>query len=83
MCGIGPKARTRHGPGRGIFGAIDRILRMLEPYFPKTTRKLAIEKARHFVTERLNGDDGLGAIFPAMANSVLMFDALGYPTRPL
>ena len=31
------------------------------------------------MTERLNGDDGLGAIFPAMANAVLMFDALGYP----
>ena len=31
-----------------------------------------------FVTERLNGEDGLGAIFPAMANSVMMFDALGY-----
>ncbi len=30
-------------------------------------------------TERLNGEDGLGAIYPAMANSVMMFDALGYP----
>ena len=32
-----------------------------------------------FVRERLNGEDGLGAIFPAMVNAVLMFDALGYP----
>ena len=32
-----------------------------------------------WVVERLNGEDGLGAIFPAMANSVMMFDALGYP----
>jgi squalene-hopene/tetraprenyl-beta-curcumene cyclase len=31
------------------------------------------------VTERLNGEDGLGAIFPAMANTVMMFDALDYP----
>ena len=29
--------------------------------------------------ERLNGEDGLGAIYPAMANSVMMFDVLGYP----
>ncbi len=29
--------------------------------------------------ERLNGEDGLGAIYPAMANAVMMFDALGYP----
>jgi squalene-hopene/tetraprenyl-beta-curcumene cyclase len=36
-----------------------------------------------FVTERLNGEDGLGAIYPAMANSVMMFDALGYaPEHP-
>ena len=28
--------------------------------------------------ERLNGEDGLGGIYPAMANSVMMFDALGY-----
>ena len=27
----------------------------------------------------MNGEDGLGAIFPAMANSVMMFDVLGYP----
>jgi hypothetical protein len=29
--------------------------------------------------ERLNGEDGLGAIYPAMANSVMMYDVLGYP----
>ena len=33
-----------------------------------------------FVTERLNGEDGLGAIFPAMVNALLMFDALGFRT---
>ena len=35
--------------------------------------------AWRFVDERLNGEDGLGAIYPAMANSVMMYDALGYP----
>jgi squalene-hopene/tetraprenyl-beta-curcumene cyclase len=36
-----------------------------------------------FVRQRLNGEDGLGAIYPAMANSVMMFDALGYaPVHP-
>ena len=74
-----PKGPHQTWPWSGIFGAIDHVLRVLEPYFPKMTRRLAIEKARRFVTKRLNGEDGLGAIFPAMANSVLMFDALGYP----
>src|SRR5204863_250620 len=45
---------------------------------PSAIRGRAIDKAVAFVTERLNGDDGLGAIFPAMANTVMMFDALGY-----
>ncbi|MDP1909015.1 MAG: squalene--hopene cyclase, partial [Hyphomicrobium sp.] len=36
-------------------------------------------KAAAFVTERLNGEDGLGAIFPAMINSIFMYHLLGYP----
>lgn len=74
-----PKGPHQKAPWTQIFGTIDRVLRVAEPWFPKSTRQSAIVKARAFVTERLNGDDGLGAIFPAMANSVLMFDALGVP----
>jgi len=62
-----------------LFRAIDIILRATEPLFPAGPRKRAIDKAVAFVTERLNGEDGLGAIYPAMANSVMMFDVLGYP----
>ena len=62
----------------GAFARLDRHLRMAEPYFPKRARESAIEKAVAFVKERLNGEDGLGAIYPAMANSVMMFECLGY-----
>ncbi len=62
-----------------VFAAIDALLRLIEPLRPQRTRQRAIERAVAFVTERLNGEDGLGAIFPAMANAVMMFDALGYP----
>jgi squalene-hopene/tetraprenyl-beta-curcumene cyclase len=61
-----------------VFAAIDAALRLLEPLMPRRTRRRAIDRAVAFVTERLNGEDGLGAIFPAMANAVMMFDALGY-----
>jgi squalene-hopene/tetraprenyl-beta-curcumene cyclase len=65
------------------FGLLDRLLRIAEPYFPVTARQRAIDKAVAFVTQRLNGEDGLGAIFPAIANSVMMFDCLGYgPEQP-
>jgi squalene-hopene/tetraprenyl-beta-curcumene cyclase len=62
-----------------VFRALDRVLRHVEPRFPIAGRKRAIERAVAFVTERLNGEDGLGAIYPAMANTVMMFDCLGYP----
>lgn len=65
--------------GVKIFGGIDWILKRAEPHFPRGLRRRAIDAADAFVTERLNGEDGLGAIYPAMANSVLMYDALGYP----
>ncbi len=61
-----------------VFKAIDGVVRAAEPAFPAGVRTRAIEEAVSFVTERLNGEDGLGAIYPAMANTVMMFDALGY-----
>ena len=62
-----------------IFNIIDDVLRAAEPYFPKRQRQRAIDAAVAFVSERLNGDNGLGGIYPAMANSVMMFDCLGVP----
>jgi len=59
------------------FRGIDAILRPAVRLSPKWLRRRAIARAVAFVSERLNGEDGLGAIFPAMANSVMMFDALG------
>jgi squalene-hopene/tetraprenyl-beta-curcumene cyclase len=71
------------GPYRSAWGrffkAVDMALRVAEPHFPKAREQRAIAKAVAFVTERLNGDDGLGGIYPAMANTVMMFDTLGYP----
>jgi squalene-hopene/tetraprenyl-beta-curcumene cyclase len=61
------------------FTLLDRFLRRAEPMFPADARRRAIDRAVAFVTERLNGEDGLGGIFPAMANALMMFDCLGYP----
>ncbi len=66
-----------------FFGTIDWLLKRAEPFFPASLRRRALNAAARFVTERLNGEDGLGAIYPAMANAVLMYDALGYrPDHP-
>jgi squalene-hopene/tetraprenyl-beta-curcumene cyclase len=65
------------------FDMLDIVLKRFDPFWPKKLRARAIDKAVAFVSERLNGEDGLGAIYPAMANSVMMYDALGYtPDHP-
>ena len=61
------------------FAQLDRVVRQVEPWLPKGNRQRAIDAAVAFVDERLNGEDGLGAIYPAIANSVMMYDCLGYP----
>src|SRR5712671_4427269 len=62
-----------------LFRSLDVILRALEPLFPKKLRARAIESAVAFIEERLNGEDGLGAIYPPMANAVMMYEAFGRP----
>jgi squalene-hopene/tetraprenyl-beta-curcumene cyclase len=63
-----------------FFLQIDKLLHPAEKHvFPRLKfRKWAIQRALEFIKPRLNGEDGLGAIFPAMANTVMAFDALGY-----
>lgn len=80
---VGPKTKAPHQKWSWFlfFRGVDAILRLIEPHFPKGLRQRAIDKSVEFVTERLNGEDGLGAIFPAMANSVMMYDVLEYPRQ--
>jgi squalene-hopene/tetraprenyl-beta-curcumene cyclase len=80
---IGPpsKAPQQKTSWFWFFRAVDALLRAIEPMFPDRLRRRAIDRAVDWVAVRLNGEDGLGAIFPAMANSVMMFDALRYPEQ--
>jgi squalene-hopene/tetraprenyl-beta-curcumene cyclase len=64
-------------PWGHFFKYLDVVLRVVEPYFPKKTRERAVRKAVAWSIERLNGKDGLGAIYPAMANATMMFDMFG------
>src|ERR1700723_3875435 len=62
-----------------LFRGLDIVLRTIEPLFPKKLRARAIDRAVAFIEERLNGEDGLGAIYPPMANAVMMYEVLGKP----
>lgn len=62
-----------------IFLFLDHTLRHTERFIPKGVRRRAIQRAEAWFTERLNGNGGLGAIFPAMVNAYEALDCLGYP----
>ncbi|MFZ2082770.1 MAG: squalene--hopene cyclase [Xanthobacteraceae bacterium] len=76
-----PKAPQQKASWFWFFRVVDNVLRAVEPWFPQKVRARAIDRAVSWVDDRLNGEDGLGAIFPAMANSVMMYDALGVPAE--
>lgn len=77
--GLLPRQGHQSAGWFAFFRVVDHALRAVDGLFPKYTRERAIRQAVAFVDERLNGEDGLGAIYPAMANAVMMYDALGYP----
>ena len=74
-----PGGEHQKEPWVSLFAGIDRVLRFVDPAFPRGMRKRAVKAAEEFTLERLNGLDGLGAIFPPMVNSLLMLEVLGYP----
>src|SRR5664280_2950817 len=78
-----PKAPQQKASWFWFFRGVDHVLRVIEPLLLSRlpAHQRAIDRAAAWVGEHLNGEYGLGAIFPAMANSVMMFDVLGYAER--
>nr|WP_328702714.1 squalene--hopene cyclase [Belnapia mucosa] len=82
-----PPAQVRDWPGgahaaepwRTLFRKMDGVLQRAHGLIPEALRARAEARAEAFVTERLNGEDGLGAIYPAMANAIWMYHCLGVP----
>jgi len=69
------------GRGRTLARALlllDRCVRRLDPLIPRSLRRRATARAAAWTLERLNGEHGLGAIFPAMVNALEAFTVLGY-----
>jgi squalene-hopene/tetraprenyl-beta-curcumene cyclase len=77
--GLPPCAPHQHRLWYTVFRVADGVARLGEALIPTWVRQRALNQAERFVRERVNGEHGLGAIFPAMVNAVLMFDALGVP----
>ncbi len=62
---------------RNFFLALDRALKLYEQSPWKPFRKLALERAKNWMFERLERSEGLGTIYPAMMNSIFALLALG------
>lgn len=83
------KSYFRLGPERSgakakvlaaLFLMLDRFFRRTDFLIPKGMRREATRRAEQWFLERLNGEDGLGAIFPAMVNALEAMVLLGYPS---
>lgn len=67
---------------RNFFLWLDRVHKFAEWFAQHGVhpfRKRALRKAAQWMLERFEGANGLGAIFPAMLNSLIALKALGYP----
>ncbi|HYW75686.1 MAG TPA: squalene--hopene cyclase [Gammaproteobacteria bacterium] len=68
----------------GILLYLERAAHNFEVIIPWGIRRWAFRRCERWMIARLNGEGGLGAIFPAMVNAYEALDALGYgPNHPL
>ena len=78
--------RLKSDPGwftwRNFFLALDKLHKFAELWAHAGIhpfRRRALRKAEAWMLERFEKSDGLAAIFPAMLNSLVALQALGYP----
>jgi len=68
---------------RNVFLFVDRCLRIHDRLVRQPFRQRALRTAERWMLERMQGEGGLGGIFPAMANAVIALACRGYgPDSP-
>jgi squalene-hopene/tetraprenyl-beta-curcumene cyclase len=63
---------------RNFFLVLDRMVHWAERVHIRPLRKMALRKAEKWMLARFEKSDGLGAIYPAMLNSIIALRCLGY-----
>lgn len=63
---------------RNVFITLDGLLKWYDGRPVESVRQYGLDRAAKWMLERLNGAGGLGAIYPAMANSIFALRCLGY-----
>ena len=81
---LSPPEKLRHidklGKGSvlaNIFILFDRVLKLVDPMVPRWIRSRALKKAENWMRDHAKGKGGIGAIYPAMANTAIALKALG------
>ena len=63
---------------RTFFFTIDAIYKRSERFIAPFTRREALRRAENWMLEHMSRGGGLAAIYPAMLNTVIALDCLGY-----
>ena len=63
---------------RNFFLVLDRMIHWFEAVHVRPLRSIALKKAEKWMLERFEMSSGLGAIYPAMLNSIIALRCLGY-----
>jgi len=61
-----------------LFITLDALLRLYDRMPVRRLRERAVRKAADWTLQHVKGSGGIGAIYPAMANSVIALRCLGY-----
>ena len=61
-----------------LFVVLDALLKVYDCMPMRVLREKALHKATTWMLEHIKGSGGLGAIYPAMANSIMALQCLGY-----
>ncbi|MFM1903924.1 MAG: hypothetical protein RLZZ440_1824 [Planctomycetota bacterium] len=70
-------AGVREGGWARFFRGVDRVIKSCEGIGLVPFRARAVQACRRWMLERLDGSDGLGAIFPPIVWSIIAFRSLG------
>jgi squalene-hopene/tetraprenyl-beta-curcumene cyclase len=68
---------------KNVFILFDEMIKLIEPYMPKFIRKKALNDTYQWINMRM-GEGGLGGIYPAMANALMMLHVMDndHPQKP-
>lgn len=64
---------------KNVFIVVDRVLKRVLRFSPSRLRQRALAEAEAWTRAHMQGEGGIGAIFPAMANAVMALRELGCP----